>query len=144
MRGFLRPRGAPGRAPPRIALVADGQADADALGAWLSTQVSACRAILAAGPRRGPHEPRERRGRPQECVGRGSALRRAETPRGGGGAAGTLGDPAIDEAADYARTSRQRIYDLRSARRLSCVGDGSRGLVLRSELDDLISNGSKG
>ena len=41
----------------------------------------------------------------------------------------------VDEAAAYARCSRQRIYDLRSAGRLPKTGDGSRVLVRRSDLD---------
>jgi excisionase family DNA binding protein len=41
----------------------------------------------------------------------------------------------IDEAAEYLRCSRQRIYDLRSAGRLSRMGDGARALVSRAELD---------
>ena len=45
---------------------------------------------------------------------------------------------AIDEAADYIGSTRKRIYDLRSAGRLSRTGDGSRVLVDRQELDDLI------
>lgn len=44
----------------------------------------------------------------------------------------------IDEAADYIGSNRKRIYDLRSAGRLSRTGDGSRVLVDRKELDDLI------
>ena len=44
----------------------------------------------------------------------------------------------IDEAADYIGSTRKRIYDLRSAGRLSRTGDGSRVLVNRQELDDLI------
>ena len=44
----------------------------------------------------------------------------------------------IDEAADYIGSTRKRIYDLRSAGRLSRTGDGSRVLVDRQELDDLI------
>jgi excisionase family DNA binding protein len=41
----------------------------------------------------------------------------------------------VDEAADYLRCSRQRIYDLLSSRRLTRLKDGSRVLLLRSELD---------
>jgi excisionase family DNA binding protein len=44
----------------------------------------------------------------------------------------------IDEAADYIGSTRKRIYDLRSAGRLSRTGDGSRVLVNRQELDDLV------
>ena len=41
----------------------------------------------------------------------------------------------VAEAAEFARCSRQRIYDLLSARRLSRVKDGSRALVRRDELE---------
>ena len=44
----------------------------------------------------------------------------------------------IDQAADYIGATRKRIYDLRSSGRLSRTGDGSRVLVDRQELDDLI------
>jgi excisionase family DNA binding protein len=44
----------------------------------------------------------------------------------------------IDEAADYIGAKPKRIYDLRSAGRLSRTGDGSRVLVDRNELDRLI------
>ena len=44
----------------------------------------------------------------------------------------------IDDAADYIGSTRKRIYDRRSAGRLSRTGDGSRVLVNRQELDDLI------
>jgi len=47
----------------------------------------------------------------------------------------------VGEAAEYARCSRQRIYDLRSAGRLPKTGDGSRVLVARSALDDYIRGG---
>ena len=40
-----------------------------------------------------------------------------------------------DEAAEYARCSRQRIYDLVSQGRLARYKDGARTLVLRDELD---------
>ena len=42
----------------------------------------------------------------------------------------------VDEAADYLRCERQRIYDLLSARRLTKLKDGSRVLLLRSELGE--------
>jgi excisionase family DNA binding protein len=45
---------------------------------------------------------------------------------------------SIDEAAEYARCGRQRIYDLRSSGRLSRHGDGRRALVSRTELDALL------
>jgi excisionase family DNA binding protein len=46
---------------------------------------------------------------------------------------------SVEEAAEYLRCSPQRIYDLRSSRRLTRGGDGSRALVLRSELDELVA-----
>ncbi|MDP9256868.1 MAG: helix-turn-helix domain-containing protein [Actinomycetota bacterium] len=49
---------------------------------------------------------------------------------------------SISEAADYARCDRQRIYDLRSSGRLSRIGDGTRALVLRAELDEYLGEGS--
>jgi excisionase family DNA binding protein len=45
----------------------------------------------------------------------------------------------VEEAAEYARCSRQRIYDLRSCGRLPRTGDGSRVLVRRSDLDTYLS-----
>jgi excisionase family DNA binding protein len=44
----------------------------------------------------------------------------------------------VDEAAEYLRCDRQRIYDLLSARRLSKSKDGARVLLLREELDAYI------
>lgn len=41
----------------------------------------------------------------------------------------------IPEAADYLRCSRQRIDDLLSQRRLTRTKDGTRTLILRSEID---------
>ena len=41
----------------------------------------------------------------------------------------------VDEAADYLRCSRQRIYDLASMGRLSVGKDGRRSLFRRSTLD---------
>ena len=43
----------------------------------------------------------------------------------------------IEEAAQYLRPSRLRIYDLRSSGKLSRYGDGRRALVSRAELDEL-------
>lgn len=40
----------------------------------------------------------------------------------------------VDEAAELLRCKPQRIYDMRSDGRLSKFGDGSRALVMRSEL----------
>lgn len=45
----------------------------------------------------------------------------------------------VDEAADYLRCSRQRIYDLLSSGRLTRCKDGSRVLVLRTEVDDYLA-----
>lgn len=47
----------------------------------------------------------------------------------------------VDEAAEYARCSRQRIYDLRSDGRLTRFKDGTRVLVLREELDRYLEGG---
>jgi excisionase family DNA binding protein len=41
----------------------------------------------------------------------------------------------VSEAADFLRCSRQRVYDLLSARRLTRHKDGSRVLISRVELD---------
>ena len=45
---------------------------------------------------------------------------------------------SVQEAAEYACCSKQRIYDLRSAGRLPKTGDGSRVLVRRTDLDDYL------
>jgi excisionase family DNA binding protein len=45
----------------------------------------------------------------------------------------------VDEAARYIGAHRQRIYDLRSSGRLSRIGDGSRALVSRDELDEYLN-----
>lgn len=50
---------------------------------------------------------------------------------------------SVSEAAEHARCKPQRIYDLRSAGVLSPeYGDGSKALVLRSELDAYLRGGS--
>lgn len=41
----------------------------------------------------------------------------------------------VDEAADYLRCGRKRIYDLTSQRRIAHLKDGSRTLIRRDELD---------
>lgn len=46
------------------------------------------------------------------------------------------------EAADYLRTSRQRIYDLTSQGRLPVCKDGSRNLYRREALDDYLAGGA--
>ena len=46
----------------------------------------------------------------------------------------------VAEAADYLRCDRQRIYDLLSSRRLTKLKDGSRVLLWRAELDDLVAS----
>jgi excisionase family DNA binding protein len=45
----------------------------------------------------------------------------------------------VDEAAEYLRCSRQRVYDLLSSRRLSKLKDGSRVLLRRDELDEYLA-----
>jgi excisionase family DNA binding protein len=47
----------------------------------------------------------------------------------------------IAEAADYARCSRQHIYDLRSDGRLGRHGERGHALVDRRELDAYLDNG---
>jgi excisionase family DNA binding protein len=49
----------------------------------------------------------------------------------------------VCEAAEYLRTSRQRIYDLLSSGRLRRYKDGSRVLVLRAEIDAYLSDGGR-
>src|SRR5947207_265833 len=49
---------------------------------------------------------------------------------------------SIGEAAEHARCSKQRIYDLRSAGVLTKCGDGSRALVLRAELEAYLAGRS--
>jgi excisionase family DNA binding protein len=44
----------------------------------------------------------------------------------------------VAEASEYLRCSPQRIYDLRSSGRISRLGDGTRALVCRAELDALV------
>jgi excisionase family DNA binding protein len=43
------------------------------------------------------------------------------------------------EAADYLRTSKQRVYDLTSQNRLKVCKDGSRNLYRRVDLDAYLS-----
>jgi excisionase family DNA binding protein len=50
---------------------------------------------------------------------------------------------SVDEAAEYLRCSKQRIYDLLSSGRLTRLKDGSRVLQLRSELDQHVSTCSR-
>lgn len=49
-----------------------------------------------------------------------------------------------DEAAEYARCTRQRIYDLRSKGVLASYRDGRRVLVLREELDAHLATRTRG
>jgi|1186.fasta_scaffold99020_2 excisionase family DNA binding protein len=49
----------------------------------------------------------------------------------------------VDQAAAYIGSSRQRVYDLRSAGKLSRHGDGRRALIDRNELDRLIQEGTR-
>jgi excisionase family DNA binding protein len=44
----------------------------------------------------------------------------------------------VDDAARYLACDRQRIYDLRSQRRLRCIKDGGRLLTRRSWIDDYL------
>jgi excisionase family DNA binding protein len=48
---------------------------------------------------------------------------------------------SVPEAAEYLRSSRQRVYDLLSAGRLTRRKDGSRVLVERAELDRYLAGG---
>ena len=48
----------------------------------------------------------------------------------------------VAEAAEYARCSRQHIYDLRSDGRLGRHGEHGHALVDRYELDAYLDNGS--
>jgi excisionase family DNA binding protein len=48
----------------------------------------------------------------------------------------------VGEAAEYLRASRQRVYDLLSAGRLTRHKDGSRVLVARAELDAYLAGGN--
>jgi excisionase family DNA binding protein len=47
----------------------------------------------------------------------------------------------VDEAADYLRCSRQRIYDLKSAGRIVSAQDGKRPLFHRAVLDAYLLGG---
>lgn len=47
----------------------------------------------------------------------------------------------VAEAAEYARCSRQHIYDLRSDGRLGRHGENGHALVDREELDAYLDNG---
>jgi excisionase family DNA binding protein len=44
----------------------------------------------------------------------------------------------VEDAARYLACERQRIYDLRSQRRLHCIKDGGRLLTRRSWIDDYL------
>jgi excisionase family DNA binding protein len=48
---------------------------------------------------------------------------------------------SLPEAADYMRCSRQRLYDLLSARRLTKYKDGARVLLSRAEIDAYLAGG---
>jgi excisionase family DNA binding protein len=50
----------------------------------------------------------------------------------------------VPEAAEYARCSRQHIYDLRSDGRLSRHGERGHALVDRNELDAYLDNSRGG
>jgi excisionase family DNA binding protein len=47
------------------------------------------------------------------------------------------------EAADYMRCSKQRVYDLTSAGRLKVCKDGARNLYRRVDLDAYLSDGGQ-
>ena len=51
-----------------------------------------------------------------------------------------VGSPylSVSEAADHLRCSKQRIYDLVSARQLPVLKEGKRSLFLREHLDALV------
>jgi excisionase family DNA binding protein len=49
----------------------------------------------------------------------------------------------VAEAADYARCSSQRLYDLRTSGVLSRAGDGRKALVIRDELDAYLRSQKK-
>ena len=49
----------------------------------------------------------------------------------------------VTEAAEYARCSRQRIYDLLSTRRLRRYRDGARVLVKRVEFDAYLAGAQR-
>lgn len=46
---------------------------------------------------------------------------------------------SVEEAAEYLRCDRQRIYDLVSSRRLPKLKDGSRVLIRREDCDILVA-----
>jgi excisionase family DNA binding protein len=48
----------------------------------------------------------------------------------------------VEEAADYLRCEKQRVYDLASSRRLAAAKDGRRSLFRRSALDAYLGEGS--
>jgi excisionase family DNA binding protein len=45
---------------------------------------------------------------------------------------------SIEEAAQFLRCSRKRIYDLRTSGRLRRMNEGARALVLRAEVERLV------
>jgi excisionase family DNA binding protein len=49
----------------------------------------------------------------------------------------------VQEAAEYARCSKQHIYDLRSDGRLGRHGERGRALVDRAELDAYLDNSTR-
>lgn len=67
------------------------------------------------------------------------AERLAPRLRQAGTAAGRSPWLTVDEAAEYLRCKRQRIYDLRSAGHLAAVYDGARPLYHRDALDAYLS-----
>lgn len=58
-----------------------------------------------------------------------------------GGAATSSPYLTTEEAADYLRASRQRVFDLVHGGRLSPARDGRRLLLRRDDLDDYLAGG---
>lgn len=56
------------------------------------------------------------------------------------GDAGGIESPylTVDEAADFLRCKKQRVYELRSSGRLTAFNDGGRALVARAEVERLV------
>jgi excisionase family DNA binding protein len=51
---------------------------------------------------------------------------------------------SVEEAAELLRAKPQRIYDMRSAGRLTRFGDGSRALISRAEIEAHLAGGTNG
>jgi excisionase family DNA binding protein len=50
---------------------------------------------------------------------------------------------SVEEAADFLRADRQRVYDLCSSGRLERVKDGARTLIRRSDLEAHLNGGQR-